>query len=180
MRIISGKYRGKRLNAPTSLPVRPTTDFAKEALFNLLNNYFNLDAISALDLFAGTGNISFELGSRGCEDITSVDSNSGCINFISSSAAGMNMPIQVLRRDVLQFLQKSYKQYDFIFADPPYEFADKDKVVEMVLDNKWLSEEGLFILEHGAANSFDHVPGFIELRKYGSVHFSLFENPSKE
>lgn len=166
------------MNAPTSLPVRPTTDFAKEALFNLLNNYFNIDAITALDLFAGTGNISFELGSRGCKEITSVDLHSGCVNFIATTAQSMNLPIQVLRRDVLQFLHKSFKSYDFIFADPPYEFAEKEAVVNSVLENNWLSAEGLFILEHGSANSFEHVPGFIELRKYGSVHFSLFENPT--
>lgn len=134
MRIISGKYRGKRLNAPTSLPVRPTTDFAKEALFNLLNNYFNIDAITALDLFAGTGNISYELGSRGCQDITSVDMHSGCVNFIATTAQSINLPIQVLRRDVIQFLQKSFKTYDFIFADPPYEFTDKELVVSLVLE----------------------------------------------
>lgn len=123
MRIIGGKYKGKRFNPPRNNPARPTTDFAKESLFNILANYFNFDAVSYLDLFGGTGSLSFEMASRGCRDITLVEWFQPNVRFIRDTAQQMDMPIQVIRGDVYRFLETCPRQFDLIFAGPPY--ADK-------------------------------------------------------
>ncbi|EID73518.1 RsmD family RNA methyltransferase [Imtechella halotolerans] len=182
MRIISGKYKSKRLTAPKKLPVRPTTDFAKEALFNILNNDFYFDDITVLDLFAGTGNISFEFASRGCSDITSVDAHFGCIQYINQISSELDFPIKTVKSDVYSFLERTKLTADIIFADPPYDFTPEKfaKIPELVFSNELLSEEGLLIIEHSPHTPMDSQPFFSFQKKYGSSMFSFFEYPSKE
>lgn len=175
IRIISGKYRGKRLQAPRNLPVRPTTDMAKESLFNILNNHFHLDEVKALDLFSGTGNISYELASRGCSDITAVDNNLACIRFIEKTAEQMQIDgLRVIKADVQQFVQKDFANYDLIFADPPYDYENYADLVEAVFKNSLLSEEGMLVIEHQSRSSLETLNNFQESRKYGNVRFSFF------
>lgn len=178
MRIISGKYKGKRLQAPKKLPVRPTTDMAKEALFNILNNHFNFEEITVLDLFTGTGNISFEFASRGVESIVSVDKDYGCVKFVSSVARELDMNIKTFKEDVYKFLEKNIIQFDLIFADPPYNFEDKDfkRLISLILENKQLREDGMLIIEHSKFTDLSDVAGFTEQRRYGGSVFSFFEN----
>ena len=177
MRIISGKYKGKRLFAPKKLPVRPTTDMAKEGLFNILNNRYDFEKISVLDLFSGTGNISYEFASRGCDAITAVDSNLNCIKYISKTCHELNLPISVTKSDAFQFLERSQSTYDIIFADPPYHF-DNDlfiKLPDIVFKNELLKPGGIVIVEHSPQTQLDHHPEFQEKRKYGSSIFSFFQ-----
>ena len=176
MRIISGKYKGKRLSAPKKLPVRPTTDMAKEGLFNILNNRYYLDDVKVMDLFAGTGNISFEFGSRGSQEIIAVDSFSGCAHYISKTAKELDFPIMVIKSDVFRFLERTKEQANIIFADPPYNF-DTDqflKIVDLVFKNTLLLDEGLLIVEHAAQTDLSQHPYFSEQRKYGGSVFSFF------
>lgn len=178
MRIISGTHKGKRLIAPKKLPVRPTTDFAKEALFNILRNTFNFSQISVIDLFAGTGNISYEFASRGVQDITSVDADFGCIRFIQKTAGELNFPINTLKSDVFSYLENGRQAADIIFADPPYDFTAEQlsQIVNLVFDNNLLEEEGMLIIEHPKQTDLSAVRNFSESRKYGSSVFSFFEN----
>lgn len=176
MRIISGKLRGKILRAPNNLPVRPTTDFAKEALFNLVNNHYQIDLISVLDLFSGTGNISYEFASRGAENITSVDNNANCVRYINQTAQALGFTqIQAHRADALKFVERAYRTWDLVFADPPYDFPDHAALVDLVFERKILAEEGMFILEHSRDTKLEEHPNFVESRKYGNIHFSFFE-----
>lgn len=178
MRIISGKYKGKRLVASQNLPVRPTTDMAKESLFNILNNEFYLEDITALDLFSGTGNISYELASRGAEDITAVDLNAKCYQYIRKMVTelGFDSEIQVIKSDVFKFLSSNKKSYDFIFADPPYDFENDTfmEIPTLVFNRNLLKEEGLLVVEHSAFTDLSSHPNFAEKKRYGSVCFSLF------
>lgn len=178
MRIISGKYKGKRITAPAKLPVRPTTDQAKEALFNILNNSYHFDAVSVLDLFSGTGNISYEFAARGSENITAVDANYDCVKFIKKTAAELEFPIVTIKSDVFKFLAKAPANADIIFADPPYamELEKFTEIASLVFENKLLNEGGVLILEHSKHMELDHLPHFREARKYGSSVFSFFEN----
>lgn len=178
MRIISGKYKGRRLNAPKKLPVRPTTDMAKEGLFNILNNRFYLDGIKVMDLFAGTGNISFEFASRGVQDIIAVDGHTGCIQYISKMSKEMDFPIIAIKSDVFKFLGRTKEQVNIIFADPPYSFEDIQfhKIVEQVFDKNLLLEDGLLVVEHSNHTDLSENPNFSEQRKYGGSVFSFFEN----
>ncbi|MDO4880748.1 MAG: RsmD family RNA methyltransferase [Capnocytophaga sp.] len=176
MRIILGKNKGKRLVAPASLPVRPTTDFAKEALFNIINNYFYFEEISVLDLFSGTGNISYEFASRGCTDITSVDAHAGCVRFIQKTANELAYPLQVIKSDVFDFLQKTTRTYDFIFADPPYEIPLEDfqKIIQIVFERNLLTEDGILVVEHSSRVDLSENQYFESSRKYGGNMFSFF------
>ena len=177
MRIISGKYKGKRLTAPKKLPVRPTTDMAKEGLFNILNNRFYLDDIKVLDLFAGTGNISFEFASRGCVEITAVDGHYGCVQYISRIAKELDFPISTIKSDVFQFLERSKEQAHIIFADPPYNFEDAqfNRIVDLVFNKEHLLEDGLLVVEHSDQTKLTAHPFYSEERKYGGSVFSFFE-----
>lgn len=166
--------------APSNLPVRPTTDFAKEALFNVLNNHFELDEISVLDLFSGIGSISLEFASRGSKRIVSVDQDAGCVKFLSETAGKMNLEeiISIVRNDVFQFLKRnSYGGFDVIFADPPFQFeqADYEKIIDMVKENEWLKPDGELVLEHGSQIKFEGHPHLLQTRNYGNVHFSFFD-----
>ncbi len=161
---------------PRTFKARPTTDFAKENLFNVLNNYMDFEeGVSALDLFAGTGSISLELLSRGCERVISIEKDAAHYAFIckviKELKAGNCFPI---RGDVFKFIQGCKEQFDFIFADPPYALPGLETLPELILENKLLKEDGLFVLEHGKQNNFEENPHFIERRIYGSVNFSFF------
>lgn len=175
MRIISGRLKGKQLVAPTNLPARPTTDMAKESLFNLLQHYVFVPECTALDLFAGTGNISYELVSRGCKQVIAVDNHPGCVKFIQKTVERLNFPeLQVVRQDALQYLQRSYVAHDIIFADPPYDYEHHEALVEAVMNRDLLKEDGVLIIEHGQQTDLSQMEHFVEMRRYGSVHFSFF------
>lgn len=176
IRIISGTHKGRRLRAPKNLPVRPTTDTAKEGLFNILNNRYYFDEISVLDLFSGTGNISYEFASRGTKKILAVDGHPGCVKFIHLTAEELSFPITPIRKDVFAYLDTSQGDFDIIFADPPYEFREEQflDMIEKVKGNKLLKDEGVFIIEHPKHTDLSALPGFQESRKYGGSVFSFF------
>lgn len=182
MRIISGLYKSRKIVAPKNLPVRPTTDMAKESLFNILNNTFYFDEISIIDLFSGTGNISYEFASRGSENITCVDQDFGCIKFINKTAEDFNMPLQVIKSDVFKFLEKTKLQANVIFADPPYNFTvdQFSKIPELVFQNNILLNQGLLIVEHSKHTDLKTLPNFSYSKSYGGNMFSFFENQEKE
>lgn len=177
MRIISGKYKGKRLSAPKKLPVRPTTDMAKEGLFNILNNSYNFSQISVIDLFSGTGNISYEFASRGTNDITSVDSHYACLGYIKSIATELDFPIDTVKSDVYDYLDKTNQKADIIFADPPYDFTVEqfEKISTLVFQNQLLKEDGMLIIEHSKYTSLEEAPHHSNSRKYGGSVFSFFK-----
>ncbi len=161
--------------APSSLPVRPTTDMAKESLFNILENYYDFENAEVLDLFAGTGNLSYEFVSRGCPKVVSVDQDAGCVKFIRETANKLQMDeLIVIRSDVFRFLSSHKNSYDIIFADPPYNCREYDALARMVFDNHLLKENGLFIIEHDKHLHFDDHEHFMEQRRYGKVNFSFF------
>ncbi|MEO8774317.1 MAG: RsmD family RNA methyltransferase [Gelidibacter sp.] len=177
MRIISGQFKGRRISAPRNLPVRPTTDMSKEALFNIINNNFYFDEISVLDLFAGTGSISYEFASRGTESITCVDEDFGCIKFINKIAEEFQMPILTIKSDVFKFLETAKIQADVIFADPPYAFSPEQFSVipELVFQNGFLKNGGLLIVEHAKQLDLSQLPHFGYAKNYGGSIFSFFE-----
>lgn len=182
MRIISGKYKGRRISPPKGLPVRPTTDMSKESLFNILNNTFDFNELKVLDLFAGTGNISFEFASRGSKPITSVDADFGCVKFIKQVTSEFDFDIAAIKSDVFSFLEKNKATYDIIFADPPYGLDQKsfEKIVLTVFENELLDEEGMMIIEHSKYTKLDHLINFSFQKNYGGSVFSFFELDSTE
>ncbi len=172
MRIISGKYKGKRITAPDNLPVRPTTDRAKEALFSILDSRYYFDGKNILDLFSGTGNIAFEFCSRGVEHSTCVDNNNNCINFIKKTSSDLELNITSLKSDCIKYLESCEKQFNIIFADPPYNFEEYKRIQEIVFKKKLVKKDGCLIIEHDSSTSFEDDN--VEVRKYGTVHFSIF------
>ncbi len=176
MRIISGQYRGKKITAPKKLPVRPTTDMAKEALFNILNNQYHFNGLKVLDLFAGSGNISYEFASRGAGPITSVDENFECIKFIKKTAEELEADITPIKSDVFKYLERASVKSDIVFADPPYDFDDIQfkKIVDLVFEKEILTEGGMLIVEHSKHTKLANLPNFKEGRKYGNSVFSFF------
>ncbi len=177
MRIISGKYKGRRLQAPKNLPVRPTTDMAKEALFNILNNHFNFGELKILDLFSGTGNIAYEFASRGATPLVAVDADMGCVNYIRKISTEFDFDITPIKSDVFSFLQKHKGSYDIIFADPPYHIEQKDfeKIPTLIFENEILEEEGMLIIEHSKDTKLEHLANFSFARTYGGTTFTFFE-----
>lgn len=177
MRIISGTHKGKRLQAPKNLPVRPTTDFAKEGLFNILRNQYDLGSVAILDLFAGTGNMSYEFGSRGVSHIVSVDAHYGCVKFIRQTAEQLELPIQTVKSDVVKFLTATHESFDIIFADPPYDFSAEtiSEMTSVVFERNLLKPEGVCIIEHAKHTDISQLNRWTEARKYGSSVFSFFE-----
>lgn len=182
MRIISGKYKGRRISPPKNLPVRPTTDMSKEALFNVLNNHFNFSELKILELFAGTGSISYEFASRGSAPILCVDGDMGCVNFIKKTAKEFDFDITALKSDVFKFLEKHKGNYDIIFADPPYGMEQKDfeKIVELIFENELLDEEGMLVVEHSKYTKLEQMSNFSFQKSYGGSVFSFFEFESDE
>ena len=177
MRIISGKFKGKRLIAPNKLPVRPTTDMAKEALFNILNFQIEFEETVLLDLFAGTGNISYEFASRGTTKITAVDLDYGCVKYINKTAQELEIDINTIKSDVFKYLEKVKTKSNVIFADPPYDlsFEDFQRIPQLVFQNNLLEEEGLLIIEHSKYTDLSESENFSESRKYGNSVFSFFK-----
>ena len=175
MRIIRGKYGRRRFDVPTNITARPTTDFARENIFNVIENLIDLEGATALDLFAGTGAISFELVSRGCSLVTAVEKSSIQYNFIRKVASVLDDPaLHVVRGDVFRFIDTAARPYDLVFADPPYDLPDFGAIPQKILDSKLLAPGSLFIMEHSKKYDFSDLPGFFEHRAYGSVNFSLF------
>ena len=179
MRIITGQYKGRHFDVPRTFKARPTTDFAKENIFNVLNGYLDFDGISALDLFAGTGSISLEMLSRGCADVTSVELDREHSAFIRQCLQKLGDDrCSLIKGDVFRFLKSCRRKYDLIFADPPYALPELPKIPDLVLGtetgNCLLSEDGIFVFEHGKQNDFSQHPCFVEHRSYGSVNFSIF------
>ncbi|MDR0296324.1 MAG: RsmD family RNA methyltransferase [Prevotellaceae bacterium] len=177
MRIIGGSLRGKTIVPPAKLKARPTTDFAKEALFNILENTYNFTEIRVLDLFAGTGSISLEFASRGCPHIDCIDINLLHQRFIKTTAVAFKLvQINALRLNVFDFFDICKLQYDIIFADPPYDISGIDTFPQRIFENQLLKEGGVFILEHSQKYDFSNNSLFTKHKVYGSVNFSFFEN----
>ncbi|MFE3848548.1 RsmD family RNA methyltransferase [Flavobacterium sp. ZS1P70] len=177
MRIISGKYKGRRISPPKGLPVRPTTDMSKEALFNVLNNHFSFEGLKILDLFAGTGNISYEFASRGSTPITSVDGDFGCVKFIKQVATEFDFNIAATKSDVFTYLERCKTSYDIIFADPPYALdqATFEKIVSLIFEKELLNQDGMMVIEHSKYTKLDHMINFSFKKSYGGSIFSFFE-----
>jgi 16S rRNA (guanine966-N2)-methyltransferase len=177
MRIISGKYKGRRIAPPKNLPVRPTTDMSKEALFNVLNNHFNFSELKVLEIFAGTGSISYEFASRGCTPIVCIDGDMGCVNFIKKTAKEFDFDITAIKSDVFKFLEKHTGNYDIIFADPPYGMTQTafEKIIELIFEKELLDEEGMLIVEHSKYTKLEHMSNYSFQKNYGGSVFSFFE-----
>ena len=176
MRVITGKYKGRHFEVPRTFKARPTTDFAKENLFNVLQGYIDLDGAHALDLFSGTGSITLELLSRGCSRVVSVEKNPLHYRFITSFLEKLGDEAAFpVRGDVFKFLATLHEQFDFIFADPPYTLPNIPDLPDLVLDRDLLLPDGLFVLEHGKRDNFKSHPRLVDHRQYGSVNFSLFK-----
>jgi 16S rRNA (guanine966-N2)-methyltransferase len=177
MRIISGKYKGRRISPPKGLPVRPTTDMSKEALFNVLNNHFSFEGLKILDLFAGTGNISYEFASRGSTPITSVDGDFGCVKFIKQVATEFDFNIAATKSDVFTYLERCKTSYDIIFADPPYALDQTtfEKIVSLIFEKELLNQDGMMVIEHSKYTKLDHMINFSFKKSYGGSIFSFFE-----
>ena len=181
MRIIAGTLRGRRLEPPQNLPVRPTTDMARESLFNILNNYVDYEDCSVMDLFAGTGAVSLEFISRGAREVTAIDINAQCTDFIKRSATQLNIRnIHVVRADVFDLLKRANRRFDIVFADPPYALEGLPTLPDLVFDRGVLSDDGIFILEHPREYSFEEHPHFWQHRAYGKVNFTFFANKLEE
>jgi 16S rRNA (guanine(966)-N(2))-methyltransferase RsmD len=182
MRIISGKHKARRITAPKNLPVRPTTDMAKESLFNILNNNYYFDSINVIDLFSGTGNISYEFASRGTKNIIAVDAHYACVKFISNTAKQLDLPINAIKSDVYSFLEKTPINSDIIFADPPYDFSEEQflKIANIIFEKQLLSDEGLLIIEHSKHTDISEHENHAFDKRYGGNVFSFFENLSAE
>ena len=175
MRIISGYYKGRRIILPSNINIRPTTDFAKESLFNIIKNKKDFDDIEVLDLFSGTGSISYEFVSRGAKEVIAIENNFKCLEFIKNNIAVLKIEnIKVVRMSAHEFLKVCSKKFDIIFADPPYDMPNITEFVENVISKNLLYPEGLLIIEHSSAFNFSNMPGFTESRSYGSVNFSFF------
>lgn len=165
---------------PKNITARPTTDFARENLFNVLENYVDFEGKKALDLFAGTGAVSFELLSRGCESVTSVEMASTQYTFIKKVSQQLGCDNhRVLKADALKFIATTGAKFDIIFADPPYDMKDFEKVPETIVGSHLLAKGGIFIIEHSAKHDFSHLPGFMDHRTYGSVNFTIFRSDAQ-
>ena len=175
MRIIGGSLKGLRLNPPKNLPVRPTTDLAKEALFNILLNQIEFEGIKVLDLFSGTGNISLEFASRGASEVISVDKSIHCVNYLKDTSRQHKLTqIKTYREDVFKYLNIETEQYDLIFADPPYDLNRIPDLPKVIFEKNLLKPDGLLIVEHQSLQNLSNHPAFVEQRKYGHSSFSFF------
>ena len=181
MRIITGKYKGRHFDIPRTFKARPTTDFAKENIFNVLTGYLDFDGATALDLFAGTGSITLELLSRGCSRVISVEQDRDhhrficeCLKKLTPNTQELTPNCLPLRGDVFRFIKSCKQRFDFIFADPPYALKELPTIPQLIFDHNLLADDGIFVFEHGKDHDFSGDPHFVEHRSYGSVNFSLF------
>ena len=178
MRIIGGTFKGRKFNPPANnWPTRPTMDFAKEALFNILSNQFDIPSLRVLDLFGGTGNHSYEFVSRGCTDVTFVDKFPGCVAFAHKTAEllGIEDEIRIVRADVFRFIAQPQQPYDYIFADPPYALATIPLIPDLIFQHQLLLPGGWLVLEHGTQHDFQQHPHLMDVRRYGTTVFSIFK-----
>ena len=176
MRIITGQFKGRHFDIPCTFKARPTTDFAKENIFNVLNGYIDFDGITVLDLFSGTGSISLELISRGCKEVVSVEKDRDHARFIAECMRKIKVESNILiRGDVFRFLKTCHQKFDLIFADPPYALPELGTIPDLIFEYNLLSTDGIFVFEHGKNNDFSNNPHFVEHRSYGSVNFSIFK-----
>lgn len=176
MRVISGKFKGRRISAPTNITARPTTDFAKEGLFNLLNNQIDFEDIDVLDLFSGTGSISIEFVSRNCRSCISIEQNEKHCSFIRKTCSDLKIDnLSLLKTDVFKFINSCHYKFDMIFADPPYELKQLKEIPDLIFQKILLKEDGLFVLEHSSKDDFSAHPHFTFHRNYGNVNFSFFK-----
>lgn len=177
MRIISGKFKGRRFDPPSNITARPTTDFAKESLFNLITNETDIEGSTVLDLFSGTGSISYEFASREALHITAVEMSDRHIGYIRKMCEQLKINnIRIVKQDVFRFLSGTNVSYDLIFADPPYQMENISDIPDYVFRNNHLNPDGLLIVEHGIKTDFSAHPNFYSHRNYGNVHFSFFHN----
>jgi len=178
MRIIGGALKGLRLNPPKNLPVRPTTDLAKEALFNILQNQIDFEGLHILDLFSGTGNISLEFASRGAEKVTAIDRSIQCVHYLKDTARQYALSnIAAYKDDVFKYMQHETERFDLIFADPPYDLNRIPEIPKIIFDKNLLFADGLLIVEHQSMQNLSNHPAFAEQRKYGHSSFSFFKAP---
>ena len=176
MRIITGQFKGRHFDIPRTFKARPTTDFAKENIFNVLNGYIDFDGITVLDLFSGTGSISLELISRGCKEGVRVEKDRDHARFIAECMRKIKVESNILiRGDVFRFLKTCHQKFDLIFADPPYALPELGTIPDLIFEYNLLSTDGIFVFEHGKNNDFSNNPHFVEHRSYGSVNFSIFK-----
>ena len=177
MRIITGRYKGRHFDIPRTFKARPTTDFAKENIFNVLIQYVDFDGATALDLFSGTGSITLELASRGCRQVVSIELDRDHHRFIQQCIKSLNSEAALLpiRGDVFRFLKSCKQQFDLVFADPPYALKELPTLPDLIFEKRLLLPDGIFVLEHGKDHDFSQHPHFVEHRHYGSVNFSLFK-----
>lgn len=175
MRIISGKYGHRRFQVPTNITARPTTDMARENIFNVMNNWVDFEGIDALDLFSGTGAMSFEFLSRGCSSVTSVEKASTQYNFIRKVKEQLHEPnLLQVKGDVFRFIDSCQQKFDIIFADPPYDLPNFADIPQLLLDSQMLKDNTIIIVEHSKTYNFTHLPHFFQQRVYGKVNFSIF------
>ena len=177
MRIVGGDYKGRRIAVPSNFPSRPTTDFAKEGLFNVLENQFDLSDLEVLDLCSGTGNISLEFLSRGVKEVTAVDSHTNCLKFVQKNASSIGIinKITTVKSDLISFVLNTNHTFDIVFADPPFNYDKYNQIVQTVFERNLLNENGILILEHSKQKSFESEPKFSFFRNYGNVTFSFFK-----
>lgn len=181
MRVITGKYKGRHFEVPRSFAARPTTDFAKENLFNVLRAYVDFESTTALDLFAGTGSITLELLSRGCPRVVSVERDRKHFAFIAGTLRSLNDPAaHPLCTDALKFIERCREGFDLVFADPPYALPELPELPQRIMESSLLVSGGILVLEHGKGCDFSDRDDFLEHRAYGSVNFSFFRKPSQE
>jgi 16S rRNA (guanine(966)-N(2))-methyltransferase RsmD len=181
MRIVGGIFGGRRFSPPARIPARPTTEVAKEGLFNMLNNSMDLEGLKTLDLFGGTGSISYELASRGAEDLTIVERDPVTVDFIKKTIAelGIKDKVNLIRNDVFKFMRQSTDQYNFIFAGPPYALETIDDLPKLVFEKQMLLPGGVFVLEHTPRNDYQHHPHFTRIKNYGTTVFTFFTQPTE-
>ncbi|MBO7418621.1 MAG: 16S rRNA (guanine(966)-N(2))-methyltransferase RsmD [Bacteroidaceae bacterium] len=177
MRVVSGIYKGRRFDVPHSFKARPTTDFAKENLFNVLDNLIDFEnKVHALDLFAGTGSISLELLSRGCEQVVSIEKDREHYAFILKVMKEIGSQAWLpIKADVFKFINRCNQQFDLVFADPPYTLSELTSLPDLIFGHNLLKPDGLFILEHGKDHQFEQHPHFMQHRRYGAVNFTIFQ-----
>jgi 16S rRNA (guanine966-N2)-methyltransferase len=183
MRIIGGKFKGRRFHPPAkNWPTRPTTDFAKEGLFNILMNHFDFERLKVLDLFGGTGSHSYEFISRGCRDVTYVDKFPGCVAFVKKIATELDIEpfLKIINADVFKYISWCTEKYDYIFAGPPYGLPNLDQIPDLIFEHHLLRPGGWLILEHNPHHEFKNHPRFQQERSYGKTHFSIFEEAGAE
>ena len=180
MRIVGGIFSGRRFNPPSGIPARPTTDVAKEGLFNTLQNMMDIDGISTCDLFGGTGSISYELASRGAEQLTIIERDQQSILFIKKTVKelGIDEKMHIIRADVFKFMKQSKDQYNFIFAGPPYALQNIDDLPMLIFEMNMLAPDGIFVLEHTPRNDYQQHPRFIKMKNYGTTIFTFFKQPA--